>query len=263
MDPIPPIPEPPAGPPPPPATLLVGRLMNVFAAPGEVFSEIKTAPPAVANWLVPALLFVVLSWLSAAVIFSQPAIRQQITDLSNRAIDQQVEKGKISAAQADKIRESSEKFGRVGYEIGAAVEPVFTMGFSLFLGGLVLWLVGTFALKGSFPYMKAVEVAGLSCMTLVLEVVIKTLLILITGNLFASPSLALLVRDFDPQNTVHALLAMVNVMVFWLLIIRAVGLARLSGASVTKAAVWVFGIWIVFMGLMIGMGAALRTISGG
>ena len=39
--------------------------------------------------------------------------------------------------------------------------------------------------------MKAVEVAGLSNMILVLDVMVKTLLILITGNLFASPSLAL------------------------------------------------------------------------
>ena len=89
--------------------------MNVFAAPGDVFSEVKTAAPSVANWLVPAILFMVLSWLSAALIFSQPAIRQQISELSTKAIDRQVEKGKLSGAQAEQARAAAEKFGRVGY----------------------------------------------------------------------------------------------------------------------------------------------------
>ena len=148
-------------------------------------------------------------------------------------------------------------------EIGAVVGPVFAAFISPFFGGLILWLVGSFALKGPFPYMKAVEVAGLSNMILALGVIVKTLLILITGNLFASTSLALAVKDFDPQNSVHSLLTMMDVMVLWLLTVRSIGLARLSGASVGKAALWIFGIWIAFTGAIIGFGAAVRAVFGG
>lgn len=263
MEPIPPTSEPQPGVPLAPATSLAGRLMNVFAAPGEVFGEVKTSAPSVANWLVPAILFMVLSWLSAGLIFSQPAIRQQISELSTKAIDRQVEKGKLSSAQAEQARAAAEKFGGIGYKIGAVVAPIFAAFISPFWGGLILWLVGSFALKGPFPYMKAVEVAGLSNMILALGVIVKTLLILITGNLFASTSLALLVKDFDPQNTIHSLLTMVDVMVLWLLTVRSIGLARLSGASVGKSAAWVFGIWIAFTGIMIGFGAAVRAVFGG
>jgi hypothetical protein len=108
-----------------------------------------------------------------------------------------------------------------------------------------------------------VEVAGLSNMILALNVIVKTLLILITGNLFASTSLALVVKDFDPQSSVHSLLAMMDVMVLWLLTVRSIGLARLSGASIGKAAAWIFGIWIAFTGVMIGFGAAVRAVFGG
>ncbi|MGO9538705.1 MAG: hypothetical protein ACLPYM_16490, partial [Limisphaerales bacterium] len=68
---------------------------------------------------------------------------------------------------------------------------------------------------------------------------------------------------FDPQNSVHSLLAMVDVMVLWLLTVRSIGLARLSGASVGKAAAWIFAIWIVFTSAMIGFGAAIRAAFGG
>jgi hypothetical protein len=237
--------------------------MNVLVAPGDVFAEVKNAPPSVTNWLVPAILFIVLSWLSAALIYTQPAIRQQLSELSTKAIDRQVEKGKISGAQADQARAAAEKFGSVGYEIGAVVGPVFAGFASPFFGGLILWLVGSFALKGPFPYMKAVEVAGLSGMIAALSVMVKTLLILITGNLFASPSLGLLAKDFDPQNPVHSVLAMADVMVLWLLAVRAIGLAKLSGASLGKALAWIFMIWIAISGLMIGFGAAMKAAFGG
>lgn len=258
---MPPTPVPPAAP-PVPATSLGGRLMNVFAAPGDVFEELKAAPPHTTNWLVPAMLLIVVSWLSAGLIFSQASIRQQLSDLTNKAIDKQVEKGRIPSAQAEQARQTAEKMTRLSYTVGAVVGPVFGAFASPFWWGLILWLSSK-ALKGGFPYMKAVEAAGLANMILVLDVIVRTLLILMTGNLFASPSLALAVKEFDPQNTVHSLLALANVMLFWVLIVRSIGLARLSGASVGKAAVWVFGIWAAYTGMLIGLGAAMRAAFGG
>ena len=69
------------------------------------------------------------------------------------------------------------------------------------------------------------------------------------GNLYAAPGLVLLVKDFDPQNTVHGLLA-----------VRAIGLARISGASFTKAALWVFGIWAGYNAFFIGLGMLMKAL---
>ncbi len=97
----------------------------------------------------------------------------------------------------------------------------------------------------------------------VLDAIVKTLLILSLGNLFASPSLALLIKEFDPQNPVHALFAVVNIMSLWALVVRSIALARLSSVSFAKGALVVFGLWAAFTGLMIGFGFAMRAISGG
>ena len=233
--------------------------MNIFAAPGDVFEEVKTAGIVNANWLLPAILLVLISWVSAGLIFSQPAIRQQMVDLADKSIDQQVEKGHLPSAQAEKSRPFAEKTALVMAVISAVAGAPLVAFASPFWWGLILWLGGKI-LKGNFSYLKAVEAAGLANMILVLDVVVRTLLILVTGSLFASPSLALAVKDFDPQNTLHGLCALVNVMLFWVLLVRSVGLARLSGASVGKAAVWVFGIWAAYTGLLMGLGAALRAI---
>ncbi len=263
VEPIPPTPEPLPAAPPTPAMSLAGRLTNVLAAPGDVFEEVKGSPPAPANWLAPAILLIVVSWVSAWLIFSQATIRQQLTEIADKAIDKQVEKGRLKGAQADEARQAAEKMTGLSYTIGAAAGPVLGAFASPFWWGLILWLSGTKALKGNFPYMKAVEAAGLANMIMVLETIVRTLLILLTGNLFAGPSLALAVKDFDPQNTLHSLLAVANLMLFWVLMVRSIGLARLSGVAVGRAAVWVFGIWAAYTGLLLGLGAALRAAFGG
>jgi hypothetical protein len=252
-------PEAPPEAPQPPAMSLGGRLLNVFATPGDVFEEVKTAPETTANWLVPALILIAVSWVAAAVIFSQPSIKQQLSELTEQAIQRQIDSAHLSEQQADQARAMGEKWAGISSQIFAALAPVVA-GFVLpFVWGLIVWLLGAQFFKGHFPYMKAVEVVGLANMIGVLEVIVKTLLIVGLGNLYAAPSLALLVKQFDPQNPVHGLLAAVNVMTFWLLAVRAIGLARLSGASLAKAAVWVFCIWAAYTGLFIGIAALVQA----
>src|ERR1039457_44708 len=98
MDPETPTPTPtPATPPmPPPATSLGARLLNVFASPAEVFEEVRTAPSTVANWLVPTLLSALVGLVACLLIFSQPAIVQQLHEQQAKAIDQQVKAGKMT-----------------------------------------------------------------------------------------------------------------------------------------------------------------------
>jgi len=116
------------------------------------------------------------------------------------------------------------------------------------------------AFKSQFPFMKAIEVAGLANVITVLEAIVKTLLILVTSSAFATPSLALLIKDFDPQNPSHGALSAVNVMTFWFLAVVAIGLARLAGAATGRAVVWVFGVWALYRGLLVGLGFALKAI---
>jgi hypothetical protein len=241
-----------------PVMSLAGRLLNVFATPGEVFEEVKTAKDSAANWLVPALILVLVSWAAAAVIFSQDSIKHQLTEITDQAIQKQVEKNHMSEQAAEQARAMGEKWAGISAKIGAGLVPVLVGFLTPFFWGLIIWLVGAKVLKGNFPFMKAVEVVGLANMITVLDTVVKTLLILGMGNLYASPSLVLLVKEFDPQNTVHSLLTIVNVMTFWVLAVRAVGLARLSGVSFAKAALWVFGIWAAYTGFFIGLGLLLK-----
>jgi len=253
-------PEPQPETPQPPTMSLGGRLFNVFATPGDVFQEVKSASVSAANWLVPALILIAVSWVATWLIFSQDSIKHQLSEITDQAIQKQIERTHMSEQQAEQARAMGEKWAGISSKIAAAFAPVVAGFVTPFFWGLIVWLVGAKLLKGNFPYMKAVEIVGLANMVSVLDVIVKTLLIVGLGNLYAAPSLVLLVKEFDPQNPVHSVLAVVNVMTFWLLAVRAMGLARLSGASFAKAALWVFGIWAAYTGFFIGLGALAQAV---
>jgi hypothetical protein len=249
MEPMLPTPE------PPPATSLAGRLMNVLAAPAEVFAGIKAAPSSVANWLVPVLIFAVIGTISMCIMFAQPAIQQTIHDQQVKTLDKLVQQGKMTQAQEDQALQAMEKFaGPTLMAIFGSIGIVIYGFISIFGWALVLWLAGRWLLKTQFDYLKALEVAGLSSLITVLGMVITTLLAVILGRLNAGPSLALLVGNFDPTNRGHLLLGAVNGINLWHAGVLAVGLAKLSGTPTVKTAMVVFGFWVLIELLLIGIG---------
>jgi len=234
--------------------------MNVLAAPGDVFDVVKANTPAMSNWLTPAVLLVLVSWVGVWLIFSQPVLQHQVNEIAEKSIQKQLEKSHLSGDEAEKARQKGAEYAALFTKVGALAAPIFSAILIPVWWGLIVWLVGAKALKGHFSFIKAVEVAGLANMIGVLEAVVKTLLILVTGNIFASPSLALLVKDFDPQNPVHSLLAQGNVMTFWFLAVVAIGLGRLCMVSFGRAIVWVAGIWAVCAGLRVGFALAVQAV---
>jgi len=230
-----------------PATSIGSRLLNVFAAPGEVFEEVKNSKPSTANWLVPTLIYVVVGVISAFVIFSQPTIIQQIHDQQEKAMDQQVKAGKLTQAQADQAMGAIDKFTGPGMmTVFGSVGAVVGSFIHIFWWAFILWLMGQWFLKIKFPFIKAVEIAGLATMILVLGAAVSVLLTVITGKLGATPSLALLVGQIDFKNKTHMLLAAANVFNFWQVVVAACGLARVTGAPFPKTLLLVGLYWLAF-----------------
>jgi hypothetical protein len=251
----------PASPPPSPPQSLLARLLNIFATPGDVYGSIAGTEPDNANWLVPAMVFLLVSWVGAFLVFSQPAIQQQMRETMDKAIDQQMAKQHLSQAQADQARQMGEKIGGITQTIAAYAAPAFIAFVTPFLLGLIFWLIAQRAWKAQVSYMKIVEVMGLATMISALETVVRCLLILNTTKIWANLSPALLISDFDFTNPLHSLALLANPLIFWLLIVRAIGLARVCRVSTAKASAWMFGLWFVYTGLTWSMGALSQLIN--
>jgi len=233
------------------------RLLNVFAVPGDVFEDVKTAPKSTANWLGPVVISAVVGGLAAIIMFSQPAIQQQIKEQQTKAIEKQVEAKKMTREQADQAIAITEKF------MGPTMMKIFGVGGSLvfsvvrvFWWGFVLYLISQWFLKIRIPYPKALEVAGLSLMISVLGMIVGILLVVNLGKMFAGPSLALAVENFDLQRKSHVALGAANVFSFWFVGVISVGLAKLAAVPLIRALFLVFGYWVLqeFFFIITGLG---------
>lgn len=256
-DPLPPMPES-AEP-----SSLASRLVNVVVAPGELFDEVKAAPINLVNWFVPAVIFVVASWIAAALIFTQPNVQHQLRELQEQAMQKQVQSGRLSQAQADQALQATGKFAMIGALIGAVAGPVVMALVAPLFWGLLFWLVGNKAFGGDIPYFKAVEVVGLSGVIAAVDALVKGLLIVALGSLWVTPGPILLIKHYDPQNLGHLWIGLISLTVLWLLAVRALGLARVSGVSFGKAALVVFPLWFLVMGGMASAGVLVGRAFGG
>jgi hypothetical protein len=78
----------------------------------------------------------------------------------------------------------------------------------------------------------------------VLGTIVGVLLIVNLGRLFAGPSLALVINDFDETRKSHLFAGAANVFSFWLVGVMSVGLAKLAGVPFLRAAWLVVAYWM-------------------
>jgi hypothetical protein len=237
-----------------PGMSLMARLMNIFAGPGEVFDDIKTSAPTATNWLVPAVLFALVGVISCIVMFSQPAIVQQIREQQAKKMEEMAKAKNMSQADADKMTAAAEKLmGPTTLKIIGSV-VITIVGFVRVLWwGLLLWLVGKI-LKKPFGYAKSLEMFGLASMVTVLGGVVTILIAVMLGRIVATLSLVLLVKDFDIDRKTHLLLGTVNLFYFWQVGVLSVGVAKLSGVTFMRVLPLVVICYIFTELLLIYMG---------
>lgn len=218
------------------------KLFNIFAVPGDVFVEIKTKPAAVANWLLPVLLVSVLGIATSLVVFSQPNVQQEIREQQAKAMDKLVKAGKMTQEKADHALDvMGPSFMKI---MGCIASPIISF-FRLFWWAFLLWLFGRWLLKTPVGFLKTVEISGLAMMITVLGGIVALLLQMNLDRLMVMPSLALLVPEFDVTRKDHWFMAVANPFYFWQLGLMALGLAKLAGTSFTRAALPVFGFWVL------------------
>lgn len=221
---------------------LAARLLNVFAVPGEVFGDLKSAAPAISNWLVPSILGAVIGVISAIIVLSQPTIQQQFRDRQNKLMEDRMKAGKMTEQE----RALAEKLtGPAVLKVMGSAGAVLGSFLSVLWWGFILWFLARKMLKVQVSFAKALEVAGLAMMINVLGGIVAMLLIVNLGRMGATPSLALMVKDFDATRKGHLFAAAANLFSFWVVGVRSIGLAKLAGVPYLRAAWLVVTFWVV------------------
>jgi hypothetical protein len=202
------------------------KIVNVISAPGDLFTYVAREGKKSSNYAIPLLLSLVVSVIFLFVVFSQPAIKDQMNAQQEKSLQQSVEKGKMTAAQAEQAKDRIPAAGSVIFMVFGAIGVVVVTLILLYGSSFVYWLVGKYAFKAQVPYGKVLEVAGLSMYISIIGAVVTLIIAVAMGSLYAGPHLGLLVGNaFDPMNKMHKLLSNFNIVSIWYLAVVAIGLS--------------------------------------
>ena len=230
---------------------ITDAMVNIFASPGEVYENVRQTPITHKNWVVPTVLLVVIGAILTYLILSNLVIadqyKQQQKVQMEKQFEKQIQQGKMTQEQADQARAQAEQFTSptmmIIWGLGAASIGPF---FILFLMSLIYWLLGKTVMKATSPYFKVTEVVGLTFYISILETIVTTILIIGLGNAFATPSLALLLPNFSPDNHLHMLASAGNIFTFWILAVVSIGLAKIFQKDFPKVLFLVCAIWVIW-----------------
>jgi Yip1 domain len=229
------------------------KLAGIFSSPGEVYEQVRLEPRTASNWLIPSLLLIVLTIATTLIATNDPILMDQMMAPQRDALARAVQDGRITQDVADRQAQMMGS-GSPFFLIGILVGTPIAMFIMLFLFSLAFWLLGKLTMKSTAPFMKVVEVYGLTFYIAALGIVVTAVLRFALGSFYASPSLALFVLPFDVHNKFHMALAIINVFTIWGLVVTSIGLAKLFQRDFPKVLVLIFAIWILLSIVMLLIG---------
>jgi len=221
-------------------------IINVFSAPGEAFSEVGTSAKKGRFWVPTYLLTILFAIAFTFVMFSNEALKDQIMEAQEKAIQERVDSASMTQEQADRQIEGMRGMGGLFIVFGS-IGAVIMITVYFFGAALVLWLIGKLLLKSALPYSAYLATYGLAAWIGILGAIVTALMILGFESVYATPGLALtILQEFDPTNRTHLLLSKVEIFGIWQALVLGIGLGKVTqksvGTGVTVAAV----LWLVW-----------------
>lgn len=222
--------------------------MNVFSvlfSPARTFERIREQKGG--GWVLA------LAIITALTVFTVWLQWPGMQDIIDQQVGQAVEQ---TGAEADFMRETTEKMAAVSAYVGAFLGPVLGM----FFIGLLLLLVNLFV-RGEAKYMQLAKVALYSSVPGLVGGLLTGLLVRVTGttNVYDVMLNASAFAETKMGFT-WGLLSMLDPFRIWGLVLMVIGVAVMAQRPAGKVAPWVVGGWLLFslLGVLLGgLGAML------
>jgi hypothetical protein len=225
------------------------NIVAVVVSPDSVLGEIAETSVAHAKWLIPLILYCIVSVASIQVLVVTPNLRHEFRETIDAvlqpSLQEQISKGSLTQGQADWLRAfitpGTPEF-LTAQGIGTVVAGVAT----LFALALIFWQLGKSAMNYRAPFMKVVELVGMTFVIASIERCATTGLMIMSQSIYATPGLGLLVLDSAPQSLSFLILSRFNLFTFWELGFISRGLSILLGRDFPKVLVLVGSLWLLW-----------------
>ena len=220
---------------------LVSRMIRIFYAPGETFESLARKR-STADWLVPAILSVVVVTIAAVLVlpvtteFNQEVMQQRMKGMSAE------EREVVEQYQTQDIMQASTLI----------VTPIILFIF-LFLFAAFYLLMGKL-LGGLLSYGQVLAIVAYGGLITILQEVVKTLLILAKKAPVVQMGLGIFLSEGALQTFSGRLLSLIDPFVVWSVVITGLGLSIVGQFDRSKAYVGVGVITLIWLSLSSALG---------
>ena len=233
------------------------RLADTFTAPSKTFADIKRGTR---SWWLPLLLFVVVGtglWGSATVRVGWT----QIEENGLRVAPKQAERLQ-SLPQAQ--QETQMKAGAIVQEILWVLGPVWVLVFNLIAAGVLLGTIN-FAFGGRAKFSEVLAVSWYAGLPGLIKLALGAISLwvgvapesFLPGNP-AGTNAAYYLNPTEMSMVIWTLLAALDFTFIWTLVLFGQGLAKVAGTKPSSGYIAVFGWWVLFLLIQLGMTAAFN-----
>lgn len=233
------------------------RVMNIFAAPSKTFEDIKRGHK---SWWLPFLITALFGGLLYGAITKQVTWKGVYENQQRMAPE--FAKRMMEQMPPDR-RAIADQQGPRNQAVTWALSPVGLLVIDM-LAALVLWPTINFGFGGktSFGAILAVELfAGLALWPgrFVLAAIALFAGASPEGFVISNPAPTNIGAFLNPQETSAALYTLasnIDVLSIWCLILTSIGVAIVAGVKRSSGYIAVFGWWVLFLLIQVGMAAA-------
>ncbi len=238
------------------------KLVGVFAEPKIMYEKTSHFPPRTVDWIVPLLVLIILSIISSYIVMSNPEIaynikHEQLAKME-KSFQEMVDKGQITKEQAqEQMNKIEERMSGGTNIVQTSVFLIIKVFLFFFIVTGIYFIAARFIFKGDGNYASAMVANGLTAYIDIIQVIVATILTIITGRLVMDTSVAAFM-NIDKSTFAGFWLGKLDVITIWSLAIVSIGLAKMfKSERMGKYFIFIFGLWIIWGLLIFGLGQAV------
>lgn len=233
------------------------RVTNTFSAPSKTFEDIKRGHK---SWWLPFVILAIVGYIFFAAVYTKIGMQQ--------VVDNQIH---LNPAQEEKLAQAPPEQRAMSEKISIYVTEGIFIGNPILilaivaLGSLGLWGTINFVFGGKAKYGSVFVVWIYAALPSIIKTILGTIVIYAgtapeSFNIknFAPTNLGAFLNPIETNKALYSLATSLDVISIWSMVLLGIGLATVAGVKRTSGYIAVFGWWLIFV--IIGVGIA--AISG-
>ena len=239
------------------------KIVGVFSEPGNTFASIAKTGAKTSDWLIPLFLLIAVLILSTVVKFSNPQVKMEMMQQTEKQMQEMVDNGTLTQEQADTRMEQVRQLygGPIGI-IFASISIIFGFLIAFFVIATAFFIAAKFILKGDGSYKDALTAYGLPYYIAVIQAIVAVILSVALGKYFENASVASFM-DVQQGTIISFLLGKLDVFSIWFYAVLSISLAKMfKSQSTAKYYAMVFGMWIGFGLIFFFLGKSVPFLAG-